>query len=142
MLTDLLPDGDSPLFVFKGHISSVACVAFNPSDTMIASGSFDKSIKLWDVASRSCISTFTGHDRYLTSICFGADGRLVYSSSADKSIRVWNLERLQLPPAPSTEDTEYEAKPATQTLTAADIVFGTADRVTTLIPFPAAFVLM
>jgi len=57
----------------------------------LASGSRDKSIKLWDVKSGKCVATLVGHDNWVTDLCFHTSGKYLLSVSDDKSMRVWDL---------------------------------------------------
>lgn len=72
---------DKPL-VLKGHTDSVFAVAFSPDGTILASGSFDKTIKLWDVATGKEIRTLTGHTKEVVSIAFSPDGKRLASAAS------------------------------------------------------------
>src|SRR3990167_7613569 len=77
--------------VLQGHSNYVFCVSFNPMGNIIASGSFDESIKLWDVRSgSSCISTLPAHSDPVCSIDWNKDGTLLASASYDGNLRLWS----------------------------------------------------
>jgi len=57
----------------------------------LASGSRDKSIKIWEVRNARCVITLTGHDNWITDLCFHPMGRFLISVSDDKSMRCWDL---------------------------------------------------
>ena len=57
----------------------------------LASGSRDKTIKVWEVKNLRCIITLIGHDNWVTDLCFHPSGRYLLSVSDDKSLRVWDL---------------------------------------------------
>jgi WD40 repeat protein len=78
----------------QGHKFPIACLAFSSSASMIVSGSYDNTVKLWDVLTRACLATLTGHKARLSTVYFAEDDRFVYSSAYDCSLRVWNLERV------------------------------------------------
>jgi hypothetical protein len=76
----------------SGHTNWVTSVAFSPDGRLLASGSDDKTIKLWDVATGSEVRTLTGHtDQCQWSVAFSPDGRLLASGSLDKTIKLWDV---------------------------------------------------
>ena len=69
----------------------VRCVAFDPQKSnILASCSDDKTIKIWDIKSGSCLSTLSGHDGWVLSVCFSPDGKQIASGSRDKTVKIWN----------------------------------------------------
>lgn len=49
----------------RGHYNNVSCVLFHPRQELILSNSEDKSIRVWDLAKRTCLNTFRReHDRF------------------------------------------------------------------------------
>jgi WD40 repeat protein len=74
-----------------GHTSSVNSVVFSPDGRLLASGSGDKTIKLWEVASGSLVRSLTGHTDWVFSVVFSPDGRLLASGSGDKTIKLWEV---------------------------------------------------
>ena len=67
-------------------------VAFNKSGTILASGSKDKTIKLWNIETKTIIATLEGHSREVTSVAFDQTGTILASGSKDKTIKLWNIE--------------------------------------------------
>lgn len=57
----------------------------------LASGSRDKTIKIWEVKNARCVITLVGHDNWVTDLCFHPNGRFLISVSDDKSLRCWDL---------------------------------------------------
>ena len=80
-----------------GHTSSVYSVAFSPDGKSIVSGSFDKTIKLWNAQSGKLLQTLKGHSNSVHSVAFSPDGKSIVSSSSDKTIKLWNIAKLNDP---------------------------------------------
>ena len=57
----------------------------------LASGSNDKTIRLWDVATGENKQTLTGHTENVYSVSFSLDGLTLASGSKDKTIRLWDI---------------------------------------------------
>ena len=84
--------GEKPeVFVQMGHSMAIQASAVSPDGRCALSGSFDNTLKLWDVASGREIRTFTGHPSTVTSVAFSPDGRSILSGSFDKTVRLWDV---------------------------------------------------
>ncbi|MCK4579496.1 MAG: DUF2380 domain-containing protein [Candidatus Marinimicrobia bacterium] len=77
----------------KGHTSSVYTVAFSPDGGYALSGSGDKTLKLWEIASGQLVRTFLGHFGWIESVAFSPDGRLALSGGrgGDKTLKLWEI---------------------------------------------------
>ena len=71
----------------------VYCVAFKPDNpNILVSGSHDMTIKMWDIASGSCLSTLRGHSGWVRGVAFNPrDPQMLVSCSDDRTIKVWNI---------------------------------------------------
>ncbi|KAF8137958.1 WD40-repeat-containing domain protein [Mycena galopus ATCC 62051] len=77
----------------RGHTSRVYSVAFSPDGARIASGSEDKTIRMWDVRTgKAVIEPIQGHTAWVHSVAFSPDGARIASGSYDNTIRVWNAK--------------------------------------------------
>jgi len=74
-----------------GHTKLVSSISFSPDNTMLASASWDQTIRLWNVTTRDCIATLYGHHSFVYTLSFSPDGRLIASGGQDKVIRLWNV---------------------------------------------------
>ena len=75
----------------EGHQNSVHAIAFSPDGQWLASGSWDKTVKLWNVRTNSEIYTLKGHKDSVYAVDFSPDGQLVASSSLDRTIKLWHV---------------------------------------------------
>jgi WD40 repeat protein len=79
------------LHTFTGHLEEVWSVAFSPDGQTLASGSGDRTIKLWNLDTRELFHTFTGHSEKVCSVAFSPDGQTLASSSCNQTIHLWDL---------------------------------------------------
>ncbi len=79
-----------PYTVLKGHSRSVNSVAFSPDGKTLASGSYDRTIRLWDRSTGDIKNTLTGHRYGVQSVAFSPDGQTLTSGSGDTTIRLWD----------------------------------------------------
>ncbi|KAJ3359679.1 protein with putative role during mitosis, partial [Kappamyces sp. JEL0680] len=98
----------------KGHEHVVETVAFAPLDSArfvdvflgkqdrqesswyLASGSRDKTVKIWCLQTMECVATLHGHDNWVKDIAFHGSGSHLFSTGDDKSLRIWSLSTCQL----------------------------------------------
>lgn len=76
------------LSVLAGHDDVVASVAFRPDGSKLASASYDRTIRIWDVASGKRERTLTMHSDFVTSVAYSPDGKRLLSGSKDRSVRL------------------------------------------------------
>ena len=77
----------------EGHTNGVYTLAVTPDGKRLISGSYDYTIRIWDVeTSAPMAKPLLGHDGWVNSIAVTPDGKCLISGSEDKTIRIWDLE--------------------------------------------------
>jgi len=74
----------------KGHSHYVQDVAISSDGQFALSGSWDGTLRLWDLNTGTTTRNFYGHTKDVLSVAFSADNRQIVSGSRDKSINLWN----------------------------------------------------
>ena len=74
-----------------GHDNWIHSLAFAPDGTQLASGSWDSTVKLWDVASGRVLQTLTGHTQRIYLVAWSPDGHTLASASFDQTIWLWDV---------------------------------------------------
>ncbi|KAJ1429085.1 WD40/YVTN repeat-like-containing domain superfamily [Sesbania bispinosa] len=87
---DLYPD-------IEGHSHYVMQVTFNPKDTnTFASASLDRTIKVWDYQTKSCVQTLEGHTHNVSAVCFHPELPIIITGSEDGTVRIWHSTTYRL----------------------------------------------
>lgn len=98
----------------SGHDDVISHVAFSSDSRQLATSSFDRTLRLWEITARESEPgagetsaadleikpgrILAGHTNWVFSACFSPDGRTLASSAYDKSIRLWNLQTPEAEP--------------------------------------------
>ena len=86
------PDNPQKLIdTLSAHNDIISQIKYSPDGKIIASASWDKTVKLWDLETGKLINTLTGHQDGVNSIAFTPDRQTLVSASEDKTIKIWNL---------------------------------------------------
>jgi WD40 repeat protein len=78
------------LKVLEGHTDGVWSVSFSSDDKHIVSGSWDKSVRVWDALTGEMLKVLEGHTGRVSSVSPSNDDKRIVSGSLDTSVRVWD----------------------------------------------------
>jgi WD40 repeat protein len=84
-------DEKAPL-VLEGHSAGIPAITFIGDGKTLATGSQDKTIKLWSIANKKEIATLEGHTAGVQSLAAAPDGKTLASADEGGLVKVWNLE--------------------------------------------------
>eukprot|EP00931_Biecheleriopsis_adriatica_P087428 TRINITY_DN61900_c0_g1_i1.p1 TRINITY_DN61900_c0_g1~~TRINITY_DN61900_c0_g1_i1.p1 ORF type:complete len:321 (-),score=44.20 TRINITY_DN61900_c0_g1_i1:69-1031(-) len=74
----------------RGHRDAVSSVVLSACGRFALTGSWDKTLRLWDMDTGKDVRRFTGHDSDVNDVAFSTDNRQIFSSSRDKTVKLWN----------------------------------------------------
>jgi len=84
------PGNVQPDASLEGHTGPIAALAVSPDGTMLASASWDHTVRLWTLTGGTP-RVLGGHTQNVNSVAFAPDGRTLISVSYDQSVRIWPL---------------------------------------------------
>lgn len=96
---------DNCVHNFKAHSKEIYTIKWSPTgpgtqnpnmNLILASASFDSTVRLWDVEHGVCIHTLTKHTEPVYSVAFSPDGKYLASGSFDKCVHIWSTQSGQL----------------------------------------------
>ncbi|KAM3204051.1 WD repeat-containing protein 44 [Capsicum annuum] len=86
---------EKPICSFEGHLDDVLDLSWSKSQQLLSS-SMDKTVRLWELSSKSCLKIFS-HSDYVTCIQFNpVDDRYFISGSLDAKVRIWSIPERQV----------------------------------------------
>ena len=81
-----------PFLTLTGHDAPVIVVKYSPDGSLIASGSDDASVRIWDSSDGSLVRELIGHMESVNDLSFSPDGAILASASNDGSVRFWDVD--------------------------------------------------
>jgi len=74
----------------RGHNHFVSDIVISSDGQFALSGSWDATLRLWEIATGKCTRRFVGHTKDVLSVAFSADNRQIVSASRDRTVKLWN----------------------------------------------------
>lgn len=90
LFSDTFPSYATAYQSTTNHTDTITTVAFSPDGKTLASGSLNRKIILWDIATGQPTKTLFGHTSYIYAVTYTPDGSFLISGGGDKTIRFWN----------------------------------------------------
>ncbi|KAF9365893.1 hypothetical protein BGX34_007701 [Mortierella sp. NVP85] len=77
----------------KGHQGAVYAVQYSPNGKFLATGSFDKTVRIWDgTTNQNEVYVLKGHGLNISDLAWGYDSSLLLSAAYDKTCKLWDVE--------------------------------------------------
>ena len=77
-----------------GHTRPISTIALDVESKFLATGSEDKTIKIWNLDELSVVKTFTDHKDVITSLKFSSKSNILYSTSLDGFFKIWDMDQM------------------------------------------------
>jgi WD40 repeat protein len=77
----------------NGHSDTVYGLSFSPDNKMIATGSADKFVKVFEIPSGKFVKSFEGHTHQVLDVGWSSDGKRLASAGADAAVKIWDFEK-------------------------------------------------
>lgn len=99
------PSSDNCIHELKEHVKEIYTIKWSPTgpgtnnpnrSLVLASASFDSTVRLWDVEVGRCLNKLTRHKDPVYSVSFSPDGKYLASGSFDQCVHIWSVDTGQL----------------------------------------------
>lgn len=77
--------------LFAGHEGAISVLFFHPDRKHFISGSYDDTVKLWNIETGAIVREFKGHTSWIRQVCLSPDQQQLLTCSIDKTFRLWDF---------------------------------------------------
>jgi hypothetical protein len=77
----------------KGHEFTVSSADYSPDGSLVATGSFDRTVRIWKAEDTSLLRTLSGHTGQVLALDVSPDGRQLVTASRDATVKLWDVFR-------------------------------------------------
>ncbi|HXY33021.1 MAG TPA: c-type cytochrome domain-containing protein [Planctomycetaceae bacterium] len=77
----------------RGHRDTMLTAAMSPDGQLAATGSYDQTIRLWDISTGKEVRILSGHNGPVFDLAFDPTGRLLASASGDRTVKLWDVAK-------------------------------------------------
>ncbi|KAL8465941.1 hypothetical protein ACS0TY_035155 [Phlomoides rotata] len=71
------------------HTDSITCLAYNNRESLLFSGSFDQTVRVWKISEKKCVDSFVAHEGRVNAIVINQEDRCVFTCSTDGTVKIW-----------------------------------------------------
>lgn len=73
----------------ESHKDYISCIAYNYSEKLLYTGSWDRTVKVWKISVKQCIDSFLAHEGHLNAIVINQEDGCVFTGSSDGTVKIW-----------------------------------------------------
>ena len=84
------PDTGEELLTVPAHGRVASAVTFSPDGGLLATGGWDRGVRVWNAITGQLSRQLPGHAAEVTALAFSPDGKLLVSAGWDRAVRFWD----------------------------------------------------
>jgi WD40 repeat protein len=85
------PEANGLPATLDAHLAEVSATAFSPDSRILATASYDGTLKLWDTRTGKSLRTLSGHQNLVMSLAVSPDGNMLASGGNDNTVKLWDV---------------------------------------------------
>jgi WD40 repeat protein len=89
-MTSVARSSGTALYTYRGQSDFVSATAWSPGGLLVATGSWDKTVRVWNAKTGDLLTTYTGHSELVDALAWSPNGRYIASGSWDHTVQLWD----------------------------------------------------